>query len=226
MKNLFFCLLAAMSIMIIGCNDDPCEDLNCGTGICVDGTCDCPDGFSGVNCEIQDLCFGIDCGPGTCMDGTCDCPDGFSGDNCEIEDLCFNVDCGNGTCDPDTGDCNCDEGYEGANCELEERAKFIGTWNSDDFSCDGEPGEELTFFIEAAADILQVNLICPDMPGLLIVTDVNGNDLTIEPQMFNVGGIDITVSGSGSIDGDILTLNLIQELAGFGEVNCVGTFML
>ena len=64
---------------------DPCASVTCqNDGVCVDGTCDCPDGFSGTSCEIQDLCFGITCeNNGSCIEGICDCPDGYIGSSCE-----------------------------------------------------------------------------------------------------------------------------------------------
>ena len=74
-------------LSIQSCSDD-CDDIICENGgTCDDGICDCPDGFSGTNCEIQDLCFGIICNNGgTCIDGSCDCLDGYTGANCEIFD--------------------------------------------------------------------------------------------------------------------------------------------
>lgn len=30
---------------------DPCKDINCNDGVCLEGTCLCDDGYEGVNCE-------------------------------------------------------------------------------------------------------------------------------------------------------------------------------
>ena len=85
-KLIYLCFVA---IMLSSCGDDPfdsCAVIDCGlNGECLEGTCDCEDGYSGVNCEIFDPCFAIDCGyNGTCVDGTCDCEEGYYGDNCEL----------------------------------------------------------------------------------------------------------------------------------------------
>jgi len=85
-KLIYLCFVA---IMLSSCGDDPfdsCAVIDCGlNGECLEGTCDCEDGYSGVNCEIFDPCFAIDCGDnGTCVDGTCDCEEGYYGDNCEL----------------------------------------------------------------------------------------------------------------------------------------------
>lgn len=85
-KLLYLCFAV---VLFTACGDDPidpCAGVDCGVnGTCIDGTCDCEDGYSGVNCEIFDPCFSVDCGDnGTCVDGTCDCEDGYYGDNCEL----------------------------------------------------------------------------------------------------------------------------------------------
>jgi len=67
---------------------NPCSDIVCENGgTCDSGTCDCPDGFSGTNCETEDLCI---TNPIVCENGgtanadcdMCDCPDGATGNNC------------------------------------------------------------------------------------------------------------------------------------------------
>ncbi len=32
---------------------DNCKDVECNTGTCLDGTCECGDGYEGTNCEIE-----------------------------------------------------------------------------------------------------------------------------------------------------------------------------
>ncbi len=69
---------------------DPCANINCNSGTCESGTCNCPEGFSGINCEVESLCFSgnIECeNGGICLDGTCNCPVGFMGINCENFDF-------------------------------------------------------------------------------------------------------------------------------------------
>ncbi|XP_072019400.1 uncharacterized protein [Amphiura filiformis] len=58
--------------------------------VCVDGTCQCPVGFTGATCaEESVLCDPNPCtnGVGQCSEGselyTCNCPAGYSGPKCE-----------------------------------------------------------------------------------------------------------------------------------------------
>lgn len=63
---------------------DPCENVVClNGGACVNGSCNCPEGYSGAQCETFDDCFNVTClNGGTCVNGICNCPDGYTGSDC------------------------------------------------------------------------------------------------------------------------------------------------
>lgn len=44
-------LVLTLNLLFAACSTDPCEDVVCVNGDCIDGTCDCVEGFEGVNCD-------------------------------------------------------------------------------------------------------------------------------------------------------------------------------
>lgn len=74
-------------------NPDPCADVNCQNGgTCVDGQCNCLEGFIGPFCETRDPCADINClNGGVCIDGICDCPPRYTGVNCQEENTASSI---------------------------------------------------------------------------------------------------------------------------------------
>ncbi|XP_077982003.1 uncharacterized protein LOC144436999 isoform X2 [Glandiceps talaboti] len=97
----------------------PCH--NGGTCIDPQGTCQCPVGFMGRNCEHRIVCKSIsDCNHhGRCNeDGFCECVDGYYGDTCENTNkiMCYSPCRNGGTCE--NGRCICLDYYYGLACEF------------------------------------------------------------------------------------------------------------
>lgn len=120
-KSLYLSLLAISVLFMTSC--DECRKVECeNDGTCVEGTCECPEGFSGASCQTEDLCITqeVTClNDGECINGECDCKPTYYGETCEIQ-------CLYGTYE--NGNCDCNQGIEGAECDVFSRDKFLGVY--------------------------------------------------------------------------------------------------
>lgn len=98
MKTLFMTAILLFSFAVLNSceNDttdpappDPCESVYClNGGACNNGSCVCPSGFEGTNCETTtDPCTDITCTNGDCNNGACDCEPGWKGSKCDVPDF-------------------------------------------------------------------------------------------------------------------------------------------
>jgi len=206
MKLLQLFFLALLLGLFIGCGSDLCEDVECGPGDCFEGICNCPDGFSGVNCEIEE-CFGVGCVNGDCdpQTETCNCYPNYYGEGCDI--LCVNGEFAN-------GECNCDEGYEGITCDTESRCRFMGWWSCQQWTSASQIGGTPTpgflpasLKIEEGYQINEVELFpTENSNGLLLLSSGNRKVGQVTENKINFEG---TVYGSASLDNDrVLSIEL------------------
>ena len=81
----FFITIFSLLLVVSACKKDSCRNILCeNDGVCIEGTCKCPTGYSGVHCELT--CIGVNCNNGgVCIDGKCICPLGFEGADCNIQ---------------------------------------------------------------------------------------------------------------------------------------------
>ena len=213
MKNLLL-LFSILFLTFTGCKDK-CKDTNClNSGICVDGTCHCPEGFSGDNCKIEDPCRTTNClNNGVCNDGNCDCPTGYEGANCENTIATrflgtYDVIC-NGTLDID-----------GNNKDFVDEPAIVKIYQ-------GEKLDEIIIYTE----LLSISDQIPMLVDAIAEVEGAEYDLDATPESINVslGGIDINldfvVDGSGILteNDTILTSEIIFSGDLSGTIDCIGT---
>ena len=131
----------------LNCHGDKvCRSKPCVRGTCVDifdsYRCDCPQFYSGINCNLT---HNVSCGftPDLCHPSAtcrnlstpaerkysqtgkdyfrCDCAAGYSGYLCTTVNNCSPDPCVNGTCTSQNGNytCNCYSGFSGRNCTVD-----------------------------------------------------------------------------------------------------------
>lgn len=125
--NIKYLLIITLSLFLLasGCKkEDLCEDVVCyNGGVCVDGNCDCPPAWTGLQCETAantTPCNSNTClNGGVCITGTCNCPTGYTGVYCQTStttNSCGSTTCLNGgVCV--SGTCNCPTGWTGMYCQ-------------------------------------------------------------------------------------------------------------
>lgn len=119
---------ADMCVVIDDCASKPCNNGGTCTDLKDDVICDCPSGYSGKFCEIEnDECLSDPCYQGaTCVDKVngyeCVCETGFTGRQCDVpSQVCGPNVCQNGAkclVQPPDFACECLSGYGGKFCEM------------------------------------------------------------------------------------------------------------
>jgi hypothetical protein len=120
----------------------------------------------------------------------------------------------NGECVDDN--CQCMPGYEGDNCQTEQRQEFFGNYVVSE-NCDGNSD---SYNMTVAAGMYVYNIVLQNLgnSGADVVGVINGNNLVINSQTFDLGGGNsLHLSGTGSISGNTLSVNCtVYENGGNG----------
>jgi len=227
MKNVFFLLsFAFFTLTLNSCND--CKDVVCNNGgICEDGTCDCPNGFSGASCEIEDLCITQDVtclDDGVCADGECDCKPNYRGESCQTY-------CVNGTFNSTNNSCNCWPGWEADGCTTESRLDWIGTYSLSSNCNQTGSNETIEAMEHPDADSVNIGVNYVKITGLTTIGDKNGyglidgNSLRIPRQNVSAGGVSYRVESQqpAILNGNSFELIIIRTYQG-NDVICTLSF--
>ena len=138
-------------------------------------------------------------------------------------DPCSDVTCYNdGVCDD--GTCMCADWYEGTDCSAEERAKYYGDYigTATYFNTDGDAINSFTDTIPVVANGSIISgLVADGVPLALSVSGTSSTSGSSGTAGFTIpstettdpNGTSLTVSGDGSFDSNLLTINATMEFA-------------
>lgn len=121
------------------------------------------------------------------------------------KDACDDVVCLNGaTCND--GSCACAGGYEGTTCGTEVRGKFLSTYNVTEACPTGNFNYQITITTSSTGvDRVIINNF--GGYGVSVPGSASGSSLTIPNQQVDLQGTAATFSGSGQLNGNILTIS-------------------
>lgn len=198
MKAFVYLLFPLMALL--ACRPDPCDRLNCRNGgICVDGECDCPEGFIGPECTIQlDPCQQKDC-------------DERQTARCEVNAAGL-------------AQCICREGFEGEFCDIAWTQKYLGSYQVTE-SCDAggffypltiEDGPEFGKFTLTNFH----NQASTTTTAKIVATLVTSNVFQIEPQFMSFG----IVEGGGVLENEQISY-AFSIVNGSDTLNCTATLV-
>lgn len=175
--TLFYLLLVLLSFSISCKKDekekDLCEGVSCvNGGNCLNGNCNCVNGYTGTNCEIA---------PNPCANVTCQ-NNGVptaSGSNCS---------------------CVCQVGYEGTACQTLVRTKFLGSFSVNETCTSGTDAYSIIISASNSGDLF-VTISNFYNAGLFINGEVNSSGgITIPNQPIGTFTISGNISKTGVVN--------------------------